>query len=562
MEDDATTTPTVSERTDAEPAGAGPADAGDGPSWWRRERLPDLVFAAIVVVGFAILVYRGRFFWFFRDDWNFITERELSRPGDLFRPHNAHWTTVGVVLFRINYALFGIRTYLPYQLLTILMHVTVVVLLRVIMRRAGVGPWTSIAFAGSFLLFGPGRENIFWGFQVAVTGSVMFVLIQLLLADHDGPIGRRDLLALGAGLLGLMSSGVAVVLVAVVGVVVLVRRGWRAAAVQTLPLAGAYLLYDTLADPASVQGSPSLEFVRHWIANGQSATFLAIGHHRVVVALLVAMLVIGIVVHVAVPQEGTTRWDGLRRIAAPLAMFAGAYGFMVVTAVGRSFTGPQGSRAGRYIYVCAALVLPLLAVAATALARRWQLVALPLCALVLVAVPANLDAFESQPFGPGYHHQREQILRTIVLLPEARQVPRDLKPIPDVYTGTGPTIGFLLHAYDSGKLVPTERPIPPQLRHELLLRLSVHQGQAPAAILDGCALETGTTVDVDLDEGDAIRFAVNIRLQRIVDGKPSGPAVEYRPAEGGELTIVLPDTQLRVGPPWGSSDPVAVCVAS
>ena len=66
----------------------------------------------------------------------------------------------------------------------------------------------------------------------------MFGLVQLLLADHEGPIDRRDWLALLAGLAALMCSGVAIAMVLVVGIAMLLRRGWRIALLQTVPLAG------------------------------------------------------------------------------------------------------------------------------------------------------------------------------------------------------------------------------------------------------------------------------------------------------------------------------------
>ena len=96
------------------------------------------------------------------------------------------------------------------------------------MRRAGVGPWIASAAAALFMLFGAGDENIVWAFQMGFVGSLVFGLTQLLLADHDGPIARRDWLALLAGLAGLLCSGVGVTMVVVVGLATLARRGWRA----------------------------------------------------------------------------------------------------------------------------------------------------------------------------------------------------------------------------------------------------------------------------------------------------------------------------------------------
>ena len=43
-----------------------------------------------------------------------------------------------------------------------------------------------------FVLFGAGAQDILWAFQITFTGALVFGLVQLLLADHDGPVDRRD----------------------------------------------------------------------------------------------------------------------------------------------------------------------------------------------------------------------------------------------------------------------------------------------------------------------------------------------------------------------------------
>ena len=66
--------------------------------------------------------------------------------------------------------MFGIRSYVPYQLLVILLHLAAAVLLRVVMRRAGVRPWIATLTAGVFVFFGAGAENILIAFQITFVG--------------------------------------------------------------------------------------------------------------------------------------------------------------------------------------------------------------------------------------------------------------------------------------------------------------------------------------------------------------------------------------------------------
>src|SRR5205085_10476578 len=128
---------------------------------------------------FPVIIFGlGASHWFLRDDWSLIAGRDLS-ASDLFTPANAHWVTLPVLVFRGLWRIFGLRDYTPYQSVTVALHLTTAVLLRVIMRRAGVRPWIATCAAGSFVLFGPGEANITWAFQMTVVGSLVLGLTHL-----------------------------------------------------------------------------------------------------------------------------------------------------------------------------------------------------------------------------------------------------------------------------------------------------------------------------------------------------------------------------------------------
>ena len=112
------------------------------------------------------------------------------------------------------------------------MHLTVAVLLRVIMRRGGVSPWIATSTAALLAFFGAGDDNILVAFQIGLVGSLVFGLTQLLLADHDGPIDRAQRrLGLGCARVspGCCARASAVPMTIVVGIAMLLRRGWRIA---------------------------------------------------------------------------------------------------------------------------------------------------------------------------------------------------------------------------------------------------------------------------------------------------------------------------------------------
>jgi len=126
----------------------------------RSARLAVAAFIAAEVVALSLWLTLGRNQWFFSDEWDFLAGRTAGDLGDLFHPHDNHWSTLPILAYRVLWWLFGLRTYLPYLTLVVLLHLTAAALLRAVMRRAGVGPWLSTAAASLFALFGAGYGDI------------------------------------------------------------------------------------------------------------------------------------------------------------------------------------------------------------------------------------------------------------------------------------------------------------------------------------------------------------------------------------------------------------------
>ncbi len=250
----------------------------------RSCREPRAALCAFVAIELGALVYysvlaRGQ--WFFADEWDFLAHRSLS-PNSLLAPHQGHWTTVPIVVYRILWQLIGLRSYMPYVGLTIALHLTAAALLRATMRRSGIRPWTATAGASVFVLFGAGAQDIFWAFQITFAGALVLGLVQVLLADHAGGVDRRDVLGLAAGALGLLCSGVYITMAMVVGITVLLKRGWRVAALHTVPLAVLYVgCWARFLRPSRAwkrASSTSPGDVLAWSWRGATGLFVAIGH--------------------------------------------------------------------------------------------------------------------------------------------------------------------------------------------------------------------------------------------------------------------------------------------
>ncbi len=432
-----------------------------------------LVFGAIELVAVPLMLWWDRGTWFQLDDWDFLAARTGGNLGDLFRAHYEHWTTIPIVAYRLMWQLTGLHSAAPYQLLVILGHLTVAALLQVVMRRAGVGPWLSTAAATLFVFFGAGAENILVAFQITFVFALVFGLAHLLLADHDGPVDRRDWLGLLAGIAGLMCSGVAVTMAIVVGYATLLRRGWRVALLHTAPLAAVYLVWRAAApkedSPAYYHANSPGEMIR-FIAVGFRAVFRGMGQLPGVGVALAVLLIVGLAVCV---RENPRVLRG--SASAAVALLGGAVTFLAITALYRAGTenglavlykgfGPEHARTSRYVHIVAAMVLPALTLAADTLIRHWRRAAIVVVALLLVGVPGNIDKLASYADinRSAFVKARRPYILTAPRLPLARQLPRSVALAPRL------TLGWLIDSLPSGRIPePPARP-PAAISNETL----------------------------------------------------------------------------------------------
>jgi hypothetical protein len=239
-------------------------------------------------------------------------------------------------------------------------------------------------------------------------------------------------------------------------------------------------------------------------------------------------------------------------LTTPVCLLLGSLTFSAITGWGRWYIGPEGARASRYLYLLAALTLPALAAAAQALVSRQRLLLVPLCVLLLVAVPHNASTIEPEGiFGPGYMAERQRIATTAVRMPFADQVPADVRPEPDAYDGEL-TIGFLLDAAEDGRLDPSTFPITDAVEQEFRIRLGVAQRQT-TEVPTGCR-PSQQPIDIEPEVGDRIWIASPVAIMALDEqGRVASPIVRRRPGEGSELTAELPDLRLRLAPTGGAT---------
>jgi hypothetical protein len=494
-----------------------------------------VAFVVAEIVGAVVYVVNARKMWFFGvfgDEWDFLAGRRLTLH-DLLLRHGDHLVALPALAFRLLYSVVGLRSYLPYQLLAIALHLAAAALLRVVMRRAGVNPWIATAATALFVLFGSGSQDILIAFQITFSGALVLGLGQLLLADHDGPLDRRDVMGLLAGLGSLLCSDVAIPMIATVGIAALLLGRWKAAALHTLPLALVYLSWSSRYG-RTAHVSFGLDRFTTSARTSISATFDALGRVPFVGWLFAVMLVAGIVV----AWRTTDRGARAGRLATSIALTIGALLFVSMLALTRAELGSQFAASSRYEHILAALFLPALAVAADALAGRRRALLVGAVALFLVGIPGNIGEI-GRNVGPAarYRSQR-RIITSLPRIDLARDVPRSLRPAPSFAAEV--TVGWLLDGARSGRIPAADRPNPVELATDRL-RLSLEQvDQVPQT---ACA-PLRTPLERRLRPGDSIGVRGTIAVQSRPEAGLGAPSQGL--PFGTSLLSTIPAHTLRV----------------
>jgi hypothetical protein len=328
----------------------------------------------------VFLMYVNRNQWFFGDEWDFLANRSTTIGDEgILRPHNEHWSTTPILIYGLLFRMVGLTTYTPYVAVLILAHLAVVHLMWRVMLRGGVVPWIATAFCAAFIPFGPGAENLLWAFQIGFLGSVALGLAAILFADHAPPSRRRVGLGWATSVFALTFSGISVPLICASAVAAWMRRGFKALLVAASVPAAVYLLWLSTAGSAGVPGvSPSPDSIRvfpEFVGRAGGA----------VLSLGTATPLVGVALLVLTGAAIASRAG--RGIRFPHAAVAAALGeaiLLVIVGVVRAPLGLEAADATRYVYIGAALLLPLMVIGLSDLVGRrpWGVVVVTALAVV------------------------------------------------------------------------------------------------------------------------------------------------------------------------------------
>jgi hypothetical protein len=208
------------------------------------------------MVTFFGVLYLTRYMNFFYDEWDFVTGYRPGQSISILFPHNEHWSTIPILIWKLLFAVFGLRSHLPYEAAALAAHVACALLLFALIRRRS-GDVPAFGAALILLVLGSGSTDIIWAFQVGWTLSIAFGLAAMLLIESSPTILSRWRVGAISGVLlcSLMSSGIGLGFLAAVTVWLLTdarRRPYLLAVV--VPIV-AYLAW-FVAYGAGLQGTP------------------------------------------------------------------------------------------------------------------------------------------------------------------------------------------------------------------------------------------------------------------------------------------------------------------
>jgi hypothetical protein len=200
---------------------------------------PAALLGAACFVACASILWLARGATFFNDEWNVLETRSLSDPASWLTPHNDHWHTGLVVMYRLIVESVGVANYLPY--LAVLLGFHLVVALAVFHSFRPSAPWWGLGAAVLILFLGSGADDLFWAYQmgfVASTASGLWALLLLRRIEKPADVAASLLL-----LASVATSGIGLCFVAAAAVQVVLQPGerWRLGVVAP-PVLG-YLLW-------------------------------------------------------------------------------------------------------------------------------------------------------------------------------------------------------------------------------------------------------------------------------------------------------------------------------
>jgi hypothetical protein len=446
-------------------------------SSWVAGISPSVVHFVGLVIAVPVLAYLARDQWFFFDEWQFLVP---SYGRTLLDPHNGHWSTVPMLLFRAVRSAVGLDSYVPYVALVVAGHLALThVLWRVALRAAN--PWIATLLAGVFSVFGAGAENIFWAFQVGFVGGLLFAITAAYLVDVGKLTTVRAIAAGTLGVVALATAGTALPVIAAAVAMAWYRHGWRTAAAVFGPAIAAYAIWyvsqrDDITSEHAPYGWSKLTRIPQYIGS----SFVDNLGRALFAPALAGALLVALLAFVVLRVDDLWRRDPLAVLLAGSAVL-----FAAMTAMTRAGLGLEQASSPRYTYTIIALLLPMLAIALSRVVAIGTAGAVAVVAFILLVGSYNLGLLIEQANSQAAQEQGSRRLASATLaawLAEPDDEVLGLRPDPIVMPQL--TIGGIVDLNRHGWLDPSGYGPTESLTAETYLRVDAGPGSIEITMCD------------------------------------------------------------------------------
>ncbi len=384
------------------------------------------IHIATLAAALLCLLYFTRNQWFNLDEWAMLTDRSLATDPvtALFAPHNEHWSTLVVLIYRSLFAVFGLHTYVPYLLALFAFHLLAAHFMWRILRRMHVSNAVATGLVGVFLILGAGWENLTAAFQLSLVGSLAAGLLAILLLSDPHGHDPKSSLARCAGssvllIASVMLSGVGITMIGVFVLFAVASRRILPGLLTVIAPIAAYGAWFLLWGKNNAVEAPPIktaidrvpEYVWTGLTGSIDAAIGLVGGGLIIVA--------SIIVWVAVRGRPRVHpWT----YALPLA--AGSVLFLLLTALRRSHLGVETATASRYVYIVVLLMLPVVALGIDRLLSHapTRRTVLTIGLIFLLSIQVAVLRFEANTWGSIEQEQRRRILATSELLSDGEPI--------------------------------------------------------------------------------------------------------------------------------------------
>jgi hypothetical protein len=412
-----------------------------------RSRPWTWLHGASLVAAALFLLWAARSQWFFYDDWDFLVSRS---EWALLAPHNGHLSLAPALIITLLKLVFGLGSYWPFLVVTLVIHLANAHILWRLMIRARVNGAVAVLLAFTFAVLGAGAENSLWAFQTGFITPLLAGSIAFLLADR-GALSRARLIGISA-LLAVALSFASTAIPIVIALVLYLwwRHGFMTALAAGSPPGILYAVWYVAVARGSSGGAaigPSElieiaarvpEYITHQFVDGLAAVIPFAQLAPTLVVLIAAWVLFGL-------------RRGLRALTVPHFLVLAALVFSVLIGLTRVQLGVDSAVAGRYVYVLFFLLAPIVGVGISAVVGNSRLVLTAVALLMVVTAIYNVALFTANANGQAsLEHTTKLDVMAAYDLAKTGQFDDDATPLPVIAPQL--RLGDILDFVDRGQL--------------------------------------------------------------------------------------------------------------